>query len=232
MEISLESLEKETPAKSSFDFIRQPEAITQRSFEIIEAELMANGYRLPPAPEWAVVRRVIHSTADFDFAENLRFHPQAIPTIITALQNGAPIVTDARMVEAGLNRKSLAALNVKSYCYIDHPAAVAQARAAEITVSMAAMRLAAQNHAGQSPIFAIGNAPTALFELLDLVQSGQIEPAAIIGLPVGFVSVVESKEALRQIENPAWITTNGRKGGSSATVGALNALMLLALEVK
>lgn len=216
---------------ANFKFIRQPEAITAQSFKIIGAELAAKGHPLPATAEGKVIERVIHSTADFDFAANLRFHPEATASIIEALRNASPIVTDARMVEAGLNRRVLKALGISTSCFIDHPVAQAQARQQGITVSMTAMRLAAHEHANRHPIFAIGNAPTALFELLELVRSGQVQPAAIIGMPVGFVSVVEAKEALMQIESPPWITAVGRKGGSSATAGALNALLLLAANL-
>lgn len=215
---------------SQFEYIKKPEAIYDRSFEIIEQELVASGYVLPDAATWAVVQRVIHATADFDFAKNLRFHPEVVATLLEVFKEKRPIITDARMVQVGLNTKALQALNIETFCYITDPEAIKLAQTENITVSMAAIRLAAARHAEQYPIFAIGNAPTALFELLDLIEKKQVQPTAIVGMPVGFVSVVESKEALMQIDAPPWITAVGRKGGSSATVAALNALLLLAKE--
>ncbi len=217
---------------ANFSYIRQPEAITARSFEIIAAELAEAGYSWPDPAVAAVVQRVIHSTADFDFAANLRFHPGLLEAVETACREGRPVVTDVKMVQAGLNKGTLAVLKMETFCYIDQPEARQLAATEGITVSMAAIRLAARQHSGQRPIFAIGNAPTALFELLELVEKGQVQPAAIIGMPVGFVSVVESKEALRQVTGTPWLTALGRKGGTAATAGALNALLLRAVAQK
>jgi precorrin-8X/cobalt-precorrin-8 methylmutase len=197
--------------------------IEKLSFEIIDAEIGSHGYN---ELEWPIVRRVIHATADFDFARKGRiiFHNNPIYSAFNAIKNKCNIVTDVDMVLSALNRKSISDLGLKSACYISDKTLSDKARLYNKTRSEMAMRYAADEINGG--IVAIGNAPTALYELIKMVRENVTKPALIVGIPVGFVSASESKDELRKIDIP-FISNIGRKGGSPAASSIVNAIMLL-----
>jgi len=207
-----------------------PADIERTSISIITRELDELG--LTPPPETAaVVKRVIHTTADFDYAKNLRFTPGAVQAAVRALQRGAVIVTDTNMALAGISRPGLAKLDCEAVCYMADPAVAEAAKQAGTTRAVAAMHRAAREHPGA--IFAVGNAPTALLTIAEEIEAG-LRPALVIGVPVGFVNVVESKETLfaicEQHGVPA-IAAMGRKGGSNVAAAICNALVYSAAEM-
>ena len=197
--------------------------IEKLSFEIIDAEIGSHGYN---ELEWPIVRRVIHATADFDFARKgkIIFHNNPIDSAFNAIKNKCNIVTDVDMVLSALNKKSIADLGLKSACYISDKTLSDKARLYNKTRSEMAMRYAADEINGG--IVAIGNAPTALYEIIKMVRENVTKPALIVGIPVGFVSASESKDELRKIDIP-FISNIGRKGGSPAASSIVNAIMLL-----
>jgi precorrin-8X/cobalt-precorrin-8 methylmutase len=204
--------------------VNQPQEIERLSFELIRSEIGEHHF----TPEQLTIAvRVIHATADFDFVNNLSFHPQAVHSGIQALREGGCIVTDVKMVYAGISQKFLDKTGASKVCDIQHPAVIRTAKAAQETRAIMSMRRNADLLEGG--IAAIGNAPTALFEVIRLVKEQKIKPALIVGVPVGFINTVESKEALRSIDTP-YITSLGRKGGSSVAVAIINALLHLAAE--
>lgn len=197
----------------------RPEDIERRSFQIITEEL--NGREFPPLHE-PVVKRVIHTTADFSYADNLVFTHQAAEKGIAALRNGATIITDTNMALAGINKATLEKLGCKALCYMADPEVAVEAKSREVTRATVSMERAAQT---QGPlIMAVGNAPTALIRLCELMDTNAISPDLIIAAPVGFVNVVESKEAIIEANVPA-IVARGRKGGSNVAAAIVNALM-------
>lgn len=203
--------------------ILKPEDIEAESFRIIESEI--GPHSLTPE-QFAVVRRVIHASADFDFKENLVFHSDAIDRGISALRAGCDIVADVEMVRSGISKANLAKLGSgRVLSFMTDEDVAAQAKAAGVTRAIMSMRKAAS--AAPDAIYAVGNAPTALFEIIDLIKAGKMKPALVIGVPVGFVSAVESKDALIRLNYPS-IAARGRKGGSPIAVAALNALLILA----
>lgn len=202
-----------------------PADIERTSLSIITAELEALG--LTPPPETAaVVKRVIHTTADFDYARNLRFTPGAVAAGVAALQAAAPIVTDTNMALSGITKPGLARLSSTALCYMADPEVAALAKANGTTRAVASMQRAAAEHPGA--ILAVGNAPTALLTIADLIETAGLRPALVIGVPVGFVNVVESKERLFSVCTahgvPA-IVAMGRKGGSNVAAAICNALV-------
>lgn len=196
---------------------------------IIEKELETRGITLPPETQ-AVVKRVIHTTADFEYADTLRFTPQAVSLGVRALQRGVSIVTDTNMARAGISKPSLERLDTRVYCFMADPEVAEQARQKGTTRAVAAMRHAAQTMPGA--LLAVGNAPTALLEIADLIEKG-LRPALVVGVPVGFVNVVESKERLMRVCESAGvpaIAAMGRKGGSNVAAAVCNALLYTALD--
>lgn len=207
-----------------------PADIERTSISIITRELDELG--LTPPPETAaVVKRVIHTTADFDYAKNLRFTPGAVQAAVRALQRGAVIVTDTNMALAGISRPGLAKLGCEAVCYMADPAVAEAAKQAGTTRAVVAMHRAAREHPGA--VLAVGNAPTALLTIAEEIEAG-LQPALVIGVPVGFVNVVESKETLfavcEQHGVPA-IAAMGRKGGSNVAAAICNALVYSAAEM-
>ena len=199
--------------------ILKPFEIEKRSFEII-SELLGDR-KLDPENE-LVIKRVIHTTADFDYAENLVFSEHAVTKGIEALRAGCDIVTDTQMARAGINKSILGALGGEVHCFMSDPGVAEEAKARGVTRASVSMEHAA---ALEKPcIFAIGNAPTALFALCDLIQAGKLKPALVIGVPVGFVNVVESKEQIIA-ENVPFIVAKGRKGGSNVAAAVCNAML-------
>jgi len=197
----------------------KPMDIEKRSFEII-TELL--GDRIIPAEHEAVVKRVIHTTADFEYADNLVFSAQAVEKALSALRSGCDIVTDTQMVKAGISKPTLAKLGGEVHCFMSDPDVAEEAKNRGITRAIVSMERAAQLE--KPCIFAIGNAPTALIALHELMEAKKIFPALIIGVPVGFVNVVESKELIIASDVPH-IVARGRKGGSNVAAAICNALL-------
>jgi precorrin-8X/cobalt-precorrin-8 methylmutase len=201
--------------------ILDPQRIETESFRIIDAEVGPHPY---DDRQWPIVRRIIHATADFDFATTTCFSPGAVTAGIAALRRGEKVLCDTNMVRAGVSKSRLAAFGSDLLCHVADAEVARQARAHGVTRSLVAMRRGVLEGCG---IFLIGNAPTALFELLALARAGAARPALVVGVPVGFVGAAESKEALLASGLP-FITCRGRKGGSAIAATILNALMILA----
>ena len=199
--------------------IVKPMDIEKRSFEII-TELLGDR-RLPPEVE-PVVKRVIHTTADFDYADNLRFSDRAVERGVEALRGGCDIVTDTQMARSGINKTILAQLGGEVHCFMSDPDVAAEAKDRGVTRAMVSMERAADLE--KPCIFAIGNAPTALIALKELIDAGRVSPALVIGVPVGFVNVVESKELIMTADVP-YIVARGRKGGSNVAAAICNAML-------
>jgi precorrin-8X/cobalt-precorrin-8 methylmutase len=198
-------------------------SIEDGSFAIVDREAGPHDF----APdEWQVVRRVIHATADFEMKALMRFHPGAVTAGIAALRAGCPVIVDVKMIAAGLSEERLAAYGCRVHGFISDDDVIAAARAAESTRAIEAMRKAQRLGLIDGAIIAIGNAPTALLELVRMVRDDGARPALVIGVPVGFVSAAESKEAVRAIDVPS-IVIEGRKGGSPIAVAIIHALLLL-----
>lgn len=197
----------------------KPMDIEKRSFEII-TELL--GERTIPAENELVVKRVIHTTADFEYVENLVFSEHAVSKGIEALRAGCDIVTDTQMAKAGINKTILGRLGGQVHCFMSDEDVAKEAKERGITRAMVSMERAAGLE--KPCIFAIGNAPTALVSLHELMAAGKIHPALIIGMPVGFVNVVESKEMILTSDVP-YIVARGRKGGSNVAAAICNALL-------
>ncbi len=199
--------------------IIKPMDIETRSFEII-TELL--GDRKLDSENELVIKRVIHTTADFDYADNLVFSEHAVRRGIEALRGGCDIVTDTQMARSGINKTVLEKLGGTVHCFMSDPEVAAEAKARGITRAVVSMERAA---AIRKPlIFAIGNAPTALMRLRELMDAGEASPALVIGVPVGFVNVVESKEQIIASSAP-YIVARGRKGGSNVAAAIVNALL-------
>ena len=204
-----------------------PGEIERESFSIIREELRTRGTVLPVEQE-AVILRCIHASADFDYAQTLHFTPDAVGRGVAAVRNGTPIVTDTNMAKAGISRSGMKKLNGEALCFMAEPAIAERASTEGTTRAAAAMQYAAEHL--PSAIYAIGNAPTALFALDGQIRNG-LRPALVIGVPVGFVNVEESKERIfrtcTELEIPA-IVAMGRKGGSSIAAAICNALIYTA----
>ncbi len=199
----------------------KPMDIEKRSFEIITEEL---GYALPEK-EAPIIKRCIHTSADFDYAENLCFSEDVVEKALKALKNGACIVTDTQMAKSGINKKALAKYGGEVYCFMSDEDVAETAKKNGTTRATASMDKAAGMD--KPLIFAIGNAPTALVRLYELIEDGKLKPELIIGVPVGFVNVVQSKELIMQAEVP-YIVAKGRKGGSNIAACICNALLYMA----
>ncbi|MGD9017031.1 MAG: precorrin-8X methylmutase, partial [Desulfobacterales bacterium] len=182
----------------------KPQTIEENSFAIIDREAGNHGL---PVDQWAVVRRMIHTSADFDYIRTVRFHPEAIGAGIKAIRGGKTIVTDTQMARAGIRQGDVQAFGCRLECLISEPTVVHAAKALGTTRALAAVDAAIPLMSGG--ITVVGNAPTALLRLIDLVKRKDIRPALIIGLPVGFVNAAESKEALLSLDCP-YITNVGR----------------------
>lgn len=199
--------------------IVKPMDIEKRSFEII-TELL--GERKLDEENELVIKRVIHTTADFDYVENLCFSEHAVRRGIKALRGGCDIVTDTQMARSGINKSILGQLGGEARCFMSDSDVAAEAKERGVTRAMVSMERAA---ALEKPcIFAIGNAPTALFALKALMEVGKVRPVLIVGVPVGFVNVVESKEAIMTAGAP-YIVARGRKGGSNVAAAICNAML-------
>jgi len=201
-------------------------AIEARSFEIIDAEAGAHGF--DPAA-WRVVRRMVHATADLDFARSAVLHPDAVASGVAALRRGAPLVCDAGMALAGLSTARLARFGIAARCFVSDPDVAEAARARGATRSAEAMRKAHALGLLEGAVVAVGNAPTALFEVIRLAREEGVRPALVVGVPVGLVGAAEAKEAALALPVPH-VIVRGRKGGTPAAVAAVHALLDLAAE--
>ena len=198
-----------------------PEDIEKRSFEIIKDELDAMGIVLPE-DEDVVTRRVIHTTADFDYAKTLTYSKDAVNKARELLKNKAVIVTDTNMTKSGVNKKTLEKLGSEVICYMADEDVAKEAKERQITRAAVSMERASK--LGRPVIYAIGNAPTALIALYELMEKGEYRPDFVIGVPVGFVSVEAAKELFISSDVP-YIINRGRKGGSNVAAAICNALM-------
>ncbi|ACM18407.1 cobalt-precorrin-8X methylmutase [Geotalea daltonii FRC-32] len=205
----------------------RPEEIEAESFRLIEAEVGPHSWSFE---EWQVVRRAIHTSADFEYSRNLFFSAAAVVRGVAALRRGLGIVTDTNMALAGINRVRRERFGNRISCFVADAQVARAAQAEGVTRSILAMRKGAADPA--NGIFVIGNAPTSLFELLRLVREENFKPALVVGLPVGFVGAAESKEALLALEDDypgiPFITNRGRKGGSNVAAAVVNALLIMA----
>ena len=196
-----------------------PADIEARSMEIIGQEL---GGRVFPPDELPVIKRVIHTTADFDYADSLFFSPGAVEKGIEALKGGCTVVTDTQMAWSGLNKRVLERLGGRAVCFMSDPEVAAEAGARGVTRAAVSMERAAALDG--ELVLLIGNAPTALVRACELIREGRMAPALVVGVPVGFVNVVESKELLLSLDVPH-IVARGRKGGSNIAAAICNALL-------
>lgn len=198
----------------------EPADIEKRSFEIIESELP---HEINPqlAP---IIKRAVHTAADFDYVDNLCFSDNVVEKALNAIKNGASIVTDTQMVKAGINKAELKKHGGEVYCFMSDDDVREMAKKNKSTRARASMEKAAK--LDKPLIFAIGNAPTALIRLYELIQDNQLKPELIIGVPVGFVNVVQSKELIMQCDVP-YIVARGRKGGSNVAAAISNALIYM-----
>jgi precorrin-8X/cobalt-precorrin-8 methylmutase len=201
----------------------KPHEIEQQSFAIIDAE--AGPHEFPP-DEWPIVRRMIHTSADFEYMTSVRIHPRAVAAGIGAIRKGGAIYTDTNMARTGIRSRDLEGFGVQVQCLMASERIARLAADAGITRAKAAVDAVAGNL--DDAIYVVGNAPTALLRLIELIGRGTAAPALIVGLPVGFVNAAESKAALLELDIP-YITNVGRKGGSNVAAAVVNALALLAL---
>ena len=198
--------------------INNPDDIEKRSMEIIESELDVD----IPDENKAVVKRVIHCTADFDYAKNLIFSPGAVKKALDALHRGCGIVTDTQMARSGINKTAAAKLGCEILCFMSDPDVADEAKKRGCTRAVASMEKAARLK--RPLIFVVGNAPTALLRIKEMIDEGEICTELVVGVPVGFVNVIESKEAIMKTDCPH-IVAKGRKGGSNVAAAIVNALM-------
>ncbi|MGI6545265.1 MAG: precorrin-8X methylmutase [Fastidiosipilaceae bacterium] len=200
-----------------------PDEIERRSFEIITEEL--GDRTLDPLQE-PVIKRVIHTSADFEYLDNLLFSQDVILTAHQAIRDGAHIVTDTRMAQAGVNKNRLASRGGSVHCFMSDPDVIAEAKARGCTRATICVErgFELQNKLGEKVIFAIGNAPTALIHIYNLIMEGKESPALIVAAPVGFVNVIEAKELIEKLPVPS-IIAKGRKGGSNIAAAICNALI-------
>ena len=198
-----------------------PEQIEQRSFEIIDGELKKRGIVLPKEQEM-ITKRVIHTTADFDYTDTMTFSEGAVGIAKELLLQGADIVTDTNMALSGINKRSLAGLGGEVHCYMADETVAKLARERGTTRAAISMEMAARME--KPVIFAVGNAPTALIQIYEMMQNSNWRPAFVIGVPVGFVNVEAAKELILQTDVPS-IINRGRKGGSNVAAAICNALI-------
>jgi precorrin-8X/cobalt-precorrin-8 methylmutase len=204
----------------------KPDEIEALSFQIIDKEAGKHHFSIE---QWQIVRRMIHTSADFEYMETVRFHPGSIKAGLEAIRGGKTIITDTNMAKVGIRKKELETLGVSVECFITDPVV------AEIALKNGATRAQAAVDAAipsmVDGIFVIGNAPTALMRLIELIKGGKATPALVIGLPVGFVNAAESKALLIDMDYP-YISNLGRKGGSNLAASVVNALIKLAVLQK
>jgi precorrin-8X/cobalt-precorrin-8 methylmutase len=202
----------------------KPDEIENLSFQIIEREIGAHNL---VNEQWLIVRRMIHTSADFEYKDMVRFHPEAIQSGLDAIRSGKNIITDTNMARVGVRKKELDQFGASIACFMNDPAVHRQAKESSHTRARVAVDMAVEKMNGG--IYVVGNAPTALMRLIELVKEQKARPALIIGLPVGFVNAAESKAALMELDYP-YISNLGRKGGSNVAASVVNALAIMAAE--
>lgn len=203
------------------DYIKVPHLIEEKSFEIITEEL---GDKTFPEGEGKIIKRIIHTTADFQYADITIISPTAIESAKKAMKDGANIVTDTQMARAGINKGKLGSYGGEVRCFISDEDVAQKAKSLGITRAMVSMEKALEDK--NNRIFVIGNAPTALFELKRFIEEEKIKPDLVVGVPVGFVGAAESKEAFEALNVP-YIITRGRKGGSTVGAAIINAILYM-----
>jgi precorrin-8X/cobalt-precorrin-8 methylmutase len=202
----------------------KPDEIEKLSFQIIDQEVGSHDFT---SEQWAIVRRMIHTSADFEYKDTVRFHKDAIKAGLDAIRKGRKIVTDTNMARVGIRKNELAQFGASVTCYMNDPQVRRNAEAIGVTRAKIAVETATADMA--DGIYVIGNAPTALLGLIDLIKEQKAKPALIIGLPVGFVNAAESKAVLMTLDFP-FISNIGRKGGSNVAASVVNALAIMAAE--
>lgn len=205
------------------DYLKNPMGIEEKSFEIIGAEMGPHSFT---EEELMIVKRTIHTTADFEYKDLVEISKDAIETAKNIFKNGAKIYTDTNMALNGINKMALSKTNSEVICYVNEPEVHKEAKEKSITRSMAAVEKACSDNVD---IFVFGNAPTALFKLKELIKEGKANPKLIIAVPVGFVGAAESKENMEELNIP-YIRVKGRKGGSTVAASIVNALMYMVVD--
>lgn len=200
----------------------KPQDIEKLSFSIIDKEAGDHGFN---DQQWPIVQRMIHTSADFEYINTVRFHPDAISSGIEAIKRGCTIITDTNMARVGIRKGEISAFGGDVHCLIADEDVAQRAKQEGITRALAAVDKAAE--LVNDGIYVVGNAPTALLRIIELLKDGKIKPALIIGLPVGFVNAAESKEELMKLDYPH-ISNIGRKGGSNLAASVVNALAIMA----
>ena len=200
----------------------KPQQIEDLSFKIIEEEAGDHGF---DREKWPIVRRMIHTSADFEYIQSVRFNNNAVEKGIQAICQGKPIFTDTNMARVGIRKKEIQEFGGQVHCLIAEPEVAERAKQAGTTRALAAVDMACEKVSGG--IYVVGNAPTALLRLLELIREGKAAPALVIGFPVGFVNAAESKDELMETDIP-YITNKGRKGGSNVAASVVNALAIMA----
>ena len=205
------------------NYVKNPMDIENKSFEIIEKEMKNLNYSID---ELKIIKRVIHTTADFEYEELIEMSDDFIEASKSVLKNKPVIYTDTNMALSGINKMALSKLDAKAICYVNLDEVHKEAKEKNITRSMAAVEKAASDNVD---IFVFGNAPTALFKLKELIKENKVTPKLIVAVPVGFVGASESKENMKDLNIP-YITVRGRKGGSTVAAAIINALMYMCVE--
>ena len=205
------------------NYVKNPMDIENKSFEIIEKEMKNLNYSID---ELKIIKRVIHTTADFEYEELIEMSDDFIEASKSVLKNKPVIYTDTNMALSGINKMALSKLDAKAICYVNLEEVHKEAKEKNITRSMAAVEKAASDNVD---IFVFGNAPTALFKLKELIKENKVTPKLIVAVPVGFVGASESKENMKDLNIP-YITVRGRKGGSTVAAAIINALMYMCVE--
>ncbi len=206
------------------DYIKMPMDIEKKSFKIIGEEMGPHNF---DNRELSIIKRVIHTTADFEYKNLVYMREGAIDAALETLKKGITIYTDTNMALSGINKKALEKLNCKVVCYVAEKDVAEIAKEKGITRSMAAVEKAVEDGV---EFFVFGNAPTALFKLKELIEAGKSNAKFIIGAPIGFVGAAESKEEIEKLENVPMMTVRGRKGGSAVAAAIVNALMYMLVE--
>jgi len=204
----------------------KPQEIEDLSFKIIQQEAGNHGFS---ADLWPIVRRMIHTSADFEYINTIRFYPDAVQKGVAAIQRGCQIFTDTNMARVGIRKKEIQEFGGRVSCLIADKAVAKKAKETGTTRALAAVDMACDRM--KDGIYVVGNAPTALLRLIELIKDKKASPALIIGFPVGFVNAAESKEELMALDFP-YITNKGRKGGSNIAASIVNALAIMAAEQK
>jgi len=202
----------------------KPEEIENLSFKIIEQEI---GTHNVADDHWPIIRRMVHTSADFEYKDMVRIHPDAVNAGLKAIRNGKKIITDTNMARVGIRKKELDRFGASTECYMNDPMIHRNAKDSGVTRAKVAVDMAVEDM--RDGIYVVGNAPTALMRLVELIKEKKAQPALVIGLPVGFVNAAESKAALMELDHP-YISNIGRKGGSNVAASVVNALAIMASE--